>query len=147
MTQRRSKLDAVIQHRRHLEQQIRDELHGAKHDLALEQSQLQRLNQKLEGILNDLAREQTNGTSTDQLDLYYRFIQRQCQSIQSQSGAVKQLTERCEAKTNELIESSKAKKLLEQVDEKRGKAHSKAQAKREQELFDEVAGNRHHRKP
>jgi len=146
MTQRRSKLEAVIQHRRHLEQQIRDELHGAKHDLALEQTQLQRLNQKLEHILNDLAKEQSNGTSTDQLDLYYRFIQRQCQSIQSSNGVVKQLTEQCEAKTNQLIETSKEKKLLEQVDEKRGKAQLKAQNRREQELLDEVAGNRHHRK-
>jgi len=145
MTPRRSKLTAVIQHRQHLEEQLRDELHGAKHDLELEQNQLHRLNQRLENILDEMDREQASGTNTEQMDLYYRFIQRQSQSIQSLSSAVRRLTEQCDAKTHRLVETSKEKKLLEHVDENRGKAQSKLQAKAEQESLDEVAGNRRRR--
>ena len=146
MTHRRTKLDSVIQHREHLEQQIRDELHGAKNHLALEENQLTRLNKKLEGILRELASQQTNGTCTDQLDLYYRFIKRQCENIQSQRGAIKKLTEHCEEKRGQLVQTSQERKLLEQVNEKRKKLQQQSSDKREQQTLDETAAIRHLRR-
>ncbi|HET6466279.1 MAG TPA: flagellar export protein FliJ [Nitrospiria bacterium] len=147
MTSRRNKLDAVIRHQQHREEEIREEFHKKKNELKSEETIMDRLNGELEDILRDLTEKQKECISTNQWDLYYEFIKRQCENIRSQRGSVQRLTEHCEEKRGHLVQTARERKLLEQVNEKRKKALWKEEVKQEQLALDETASSRYRRKP
>ena len=140
MPRYRSKLDAVIRQRRLREEEVQTEFLGMKNHLASEGDQLQRLHQELEEALRDLTERQINGMEMNEIDLYYRFMKRQNERLESQRKVIQRLTDECEAKREELSSAMREKKVVENIDATREESFDKEMKRKEQRLTDEIAG-------
>ena len=147
MAQSRSKLDAVLKHRRHREEEIQQEFAKAKGELMAQEEKLRKLRQRLQEALRDLSEKQARGFSADEMDLYNRFIKRQYTEMQAQQETVVEMEERYEANRELLSQAVREKKIVEKFQETNYKIFLQDSNKKEQGLLDEIAGKQKKRQP
>lgn len=140
MSRYRSKLEAVVRHRRLREEEIQMEFMGMKTHLTSEENHLRKLRQALEEAHRDLTKRQVTGMEMNEIDLYYRFTKRQNEKLEEQRKVIQRLMDECEAKREELTSAMREKKVVEKIDADREATFNKEAKRKEQRLLDEVAG-------
>lgn len=147
MTRYRPKFDAVLRYRKHLEEEAQQAFAEAKKNLLIHEEELQRLRLDLQETLKDLSQKQIQGISTDELDLYYRFVKKQYEALQERQQWLRALSEQVEEKREHLSRAAKEKKAVEKIQETHRRGFVKSADKKEQKTLDETAGRRKKEKP
>ncbi len=136
----KSKLSAVLFQRKQNEEEASRAFLTAKNVLVSAQAQLQLLNNKLQETLDDLTIKQTEGVTSEELVLYFRFIEMfQGRTTQQAKAVIHQETV-CETKRGLLETAVKERKAVEIIEEKRKKEYIKEVTKKEQAVLDEIGG-------
>ncbi|MBI3802993.1 MAG: flagellar export protein FliJ [Nitrospirae bacterium] len=135
-----SKLDAVLQQRKHHEEALQGEFLEMKRALDTAEEQLHRLHQELETALKDFAEQQGAGMAPHEMDLYYRFIKQQYGQLEERRATVQRLADQCERKRQDLLEATREKKVVEKIEANRKEFYFKGLQKKERDLLDELAG-------
>lgn len=140
MPRYQSKLDAVLRQRKHREEEVQEEFIELKHDFDAAQNHLHRLHRELESALKELAEQQVKGIAPGELDLYYRLIKHQYDRLEARRSALRDLSDQCERKREDLLKATREKKVVEKIEEKRKEIYLKDLEKKERNLLDELAG-------
>ena len=142
MAQWRPKLDAVLRHRKHREEQVQQEFAEVKSELLAQEEKLRKLRRELQETLCQLREKHTEGISPDEIDLYDRFIKRQHAEMETQHMIIRGLNEQYEAKREILSQAVQEKKVIEKIQDTHRKAFLKDLDKKQQDILDEIAGKR-----
>jgi flagellar FliJ protein len=140
MPRYQSKLEAVLRQRKRREEEVQEKFIEMKRDLSRAEDQLLHLHKEFEAALKELAEEQVKGIAPGELDLYYRFIKQQYDRLEERRKVVRQLSDQCEKKRQDLLEATREKKVVEKIEEKRKDVYLKDLEKKERDLLDELAG-------
>jgi len=135
-----SKLAVVLFQRKRNEEDASRAFLNAKHHLVSEQEQLCLLDNKLQTTLDDLTLKQSGGAASEEITLYFRFIEMFQGKVAAQATVVNQQEAVCEQKRAQLEMAVKERKAVETIEEKREKAYFKEIMKKEQTLLDEIGG-------
>jgi flagellar FliJ protein len=142
----RFKLEALLNHRRHQEEECQKQLAEARKELAAEQNKLGRSKrEKHENVLG-LQKKQQNSASVSDIILYINYIQQLSKKIEDQRRCVHTANKKVKQVHNELIMIIKKRKTLEKLKDKGQRAYEQKLIQDERKLMDEIATTRHARK-
>lgn len=135
----RFKLQSVLDYRKILEDQARQELSAA---LARETAARQRTEQEesaLVALQEDLAQKQVLGISVEELLLYEENIHHRTGRLSDCREELAELSQESETRRAALCHASREKKLLERLREKKVAEHRQWLHRQETNLLDEIA--------
>ncbi len=147
MPRYKSRLEAVLKHRLHLEKEAQVEFVHAQNRLLEEEGKQKQLKQDMEKTLNRLSTGQGQGMLADEMGVYYSFIKRQNERIEESQQAIALLSDQCEEKRARLFETMRDRKAIDKVEAVRKEAFLKEQNKKEQDILDEIGGRQHWKPP
>ena len=140
MTRYRSKLEAVVKQRQLREEEIQKEFSDMKNHLQSEGDRLGKLRQEMEETIEKLGEKQAQEMGMNEIDIYYRFMNRQNEKLHDQQKVVQDLTDACELKREELSSAMREKKVVEKIEADRQENFDKELKRKEQHVLDEIAG-------
>ena len=139
----RFKLEALLNHRRHQEEQCQRELAEARKELAAEQEKRDRcIKEKSENALK-LQSKQKNSALVSDILLYVNYIRQLSIKIEDHQHRVQKANMKVNQVRNELIDIVKKRKTLEKLKEKGQLAYQQKMLQDERKLMDEIAATRH----
>ncbi len=140
------RLQAVLDHRQFIEDNLQKELAEIKQQLVDARQLLDALNRKAMTTATALKREQRNGLSSDQVIAYHAYLQRLSDQISRQETITSDIASR-EAETHaDLLDAVKKRQILERLKGKRLDRYNRALLKKETAFIDEIAVNQFARK-
>ena len=142
----RFKLEALLNHRRHLEDECQKELAATRNELAVEQGRLGCIKEEKRENILILKNKQKNSTAVGEIILYVNYIQQLSKKIEDQTRCVHDAQKKVNRVRNELIMIIKKRKTLEKLKEKEQQAYQQKLMQNERKLMDEIAATRHVRK-
>ena len=142
----RFKLEALLNHRRHLEEICQKELAQCQRRLVGEQEKQRRTKHLKRDYLLKLHERQKGSISISDIILYKNYIARLSEEIEVQTVSIREAAKQVNLKRNELIGMVKKRKTLEKLKEKDQLAYRKKLMLDERKFMDEVATTRHARK-
>jgi flagellar protein FliJ len=133
------KLDAVLRHRKMIEEQRQRELGAVQTVLAEMQAQLRAIDETTKGVSDDVR----NNRLTGKLDMtfiaahrrYVMAMQRKAVEIAQRMAAQQQLVD---AARKNLAEAAKQRKIIEKLRERQHERWKSEQSRKEQEQLNEV---------
>ena len=140
------KLEPLLRHRKHIEENHQKELGALRKALVNEKQKLFDLKKKKADYVAALDQcRQGNHTASDILP-YYRFIDRISKEIEIQRGQVIEAKRVLDLKRMELIEAMKKRKTLDKLKDKEASAYQQQQHRQEQKIMNDVATQQFFRK-
>lgn len=136
------KLQAVLDHRQLIEDNIQKELAEIKQQLIGSQKKLETLINKETDTMHILKREQTKGLSSHDVIAYQDFLKDLSKRITLQRKAIDEICEQEEETKKALREAVKQKQILEKLKEQGMDRYHRNMLKKEQEFIDEIAVNK-----
>lgn len=135
-----SRLAVVLNARRTKQEVIQRELAVQKGHLLEAEGQLKTLNDASEAAMEGLSKQQQDGGTPHEMDLYYQFVQSQAEKIQKQEAVISELEAVYETKRKALEVATQEKMMIEKIEEQRKINYIEKLKKKESDLLDEVAG-------
>jgi len=142
----RFKLEALLNHRRHQEEECQKKLAEVRKELEAEQKRLGRSKREKQENVLGLQKKQKNSASVSDIILYINYIQQLSKKIEDQKRCVQAADKKVRQARNELIIIIKKRKTLEKLKEKGQRAYEQKLIQDERKLMDEIATTRHVRK-
>jgi flagellar FliJ protein len=139
-------LEALLNHRRHQEEECQKQLAEARKELAAEQNKLGRSKREKHENVLELQKKQKNSASVSDIILYLNYIQQLSKKIEDQKRCVQKANKKVKQVRSELIMIIKNRKTLEKLKDKGQRAYEQKMIQDERKLMDEVATTRHARK-
>lgn len=135
------KLQAVLDHRQLIEDNIKKALAEIKQKLIENQKKLETLINKETDTMHILKQEQANGISSHDVIAYQDFLKDLSKRITLQRKAIDEICEQEEETKKALREAVKQKQILEKLREQGMDRYHQNMLKKEQEFIDEIAVN------
>ena len=133
------KLQAALDHRRFIEDNLKRELSEIRRELKSAEELLTQMIDKELSTREQLQCEQAHGLSSDQVVAYHAYLNRLSTKIESQREEIASISERLIKKQDEVVEAMKNRKILEKLKDK-DKARFNADVQRiERNFIDEIA--------
>lgn len=139
-------LEAVLKHRKFLEENLQKELGVLKRLLADDKKKLSDIKNAKIKCSKELEFKQQKAITVSDSLLYIRFIDRLSKSVDMQSDRVFQAEQNVDMKRKELLEALKKKKVLERLKEKGIETYKQNELKKERIFLNEMASVRFNRK-
>jgi len=139
-------LESLLNHRKHLEENLDKELGRIKRALNTEERRLERLTKNKIKCQQNLQKNQDDGKKINEIILCFNYLDKLALDIDKQKKCLKNVEKEYEIKHSELIEAMKKRKTLDRLKEKEMKAFNYSEMKVEQEMMNEVAANQFNRK-
>ena len=139
-------LQSLLNHRKHLEENLDKELGRIKRALNIEVRRLERLTKNKIKCQQNLQKKQDDGKKINEIILCFNYLHKLSIDIDKQKKCLKDVKKEYEVKRSELIEAMKKRKTLDRLKEKEMKAFNYSEMKVEQEIMNEVAANQFSRK-
>lgn len=139
-------LESLLDHRKHLEENLDKELGRIKRALNIEVRRLERLTKNKKKCQQNLQKNQGDGRKINEIILCFNYLHKLSIDIDKQKKCLKNVEKEYEIKRSELIEAMKKRKTLDRLKEKEMKAFNYSEMKVEQEMMNEVAANQFNRK-
>ncbi|MBT8352142.1 MAG: flagellar export protein FliJ [Deltaproteobacteria bacterium] len=139
-------LESLLDHRKHLEENLDKELGRIKRALNIEVRRLERLTKNKKKCQQNLQKNQGDGRKINEIILCFNYLHKLSIDIDKQKKCLKNVEKEYEIKRSELIEAMKKRKTLDRLKEKEKKAFNYSEMKVEQEMMNEVAANQFNRK-
>lgn len=140
------RLQAVLDHRQFVEDNLKKELANIRQQLMADQRQLDALKRKEMNAGETLKQEQAHGLCSDQVVAYHAYLKRLCDRITQQNSVVRENQERESVKRNALLEAMKKRQVLEKLKDQGLDRYNQVLLKKEMRFIDEVAVNQFVRK-
>ena len=142
----RFKLEALLNHRRHQEEDCQKELAKANRRLSDEREILEQKKRKKQTSLEQLQLKKKGNTTVTDIMLYMDYIQQLSRDIEYQAMQVRNTVKLVDQKRHELIAVMKKHKTLKKLKYKEFQAYQRKLLLDERKLTDELASIRHARK-
>jgi len=136
------KLQAVLDHRRYIEDNLKRERAAIRQLLNTAEEQLTMLIRKETNTRETLAYEQERGLASDGVVAYLAYLKRLGVQIDTQRAEIASITERLVKKQDEIVEANKNRQILEKLRDKDVERFNLAMRKKENAFIDEIAVNR-----
>ncbi len=140
------KLQTLLNHRRHQEEELQQQLADARRKLTDEQNQLRRKKREKQERIHTLQQKQATGCTISDSLLYVSYIEQLCRDIEQQVQRVQQAEKKVRRKRRQLIAAVKKRKILAKLKEKGRQAYLQKQMQNERKFMDEIASTRHARR-
>jgi len=139
-------LQSLLNHRKHIEENLDRELGRIKRAVNHEKRKLENIiKNKIKGT-KELQKKQGDGKKVYEIILCFNYLDKLSKDIDKQKRCLKDVEKEYDIKRSELIEAMKKRKTLERLKEKEMKAFNYSKMKVEQNIMNEVAANRFIRK-
>jgi flagellar FliJ protein len=139
----RFKLETLLNHRRHQEEECQKKLAKVRKELVAEQEKLgRRKKEKRENILR-LKEKQKNSAKVSDIVLHINYVQKLSKKIEDQIRCVQKADKKVNQARNDLIIMVKKRKTLDKLKEKGRQAYQRKLTEDERKLMDEIAATRH----
>lgn len=135
----RFSLEAVLNHRRHIEDLLQKEFAKRQKDLFDEQERLSRLESSHIDSMVELQRRQEEGMRVSGITLYSDYIKQTAYGIERSKHRISELEDRRHRKREELIEAMKSRMTLEKLKEKEWKLYKRRLDRNERIVMGEIA--------
>ena len=142
----RFKLEALLNHRRHQEEECQKELARTQRILVDEQGKLNRIKKEKRANVQKLQIKQKESIAVNDIILRLNYIQQLSKDIAIQSKCVQEAVNEVNQKREALISIMKKRKTLEKLKDKKWQAYQKKLFQDEHKLMDEFASIQHARK-
>jgi flagellar protein FliJ len=136
------KLDPLLNHRKHLEDDCQKVLAALRGTLARETEALERLQRQRVAQERGLRRLKTTGPDIAGIVATMAFIERLSAAIDGQQRTVAEAREACDNQRCELVQAMKGRKIIEKLKEKGLEDHRQEAVRTEQNFMNEIAINR-----
>lgn len=133
------KLQAVLDYRKVLEDQARQELASSLQQEADLLSRLADEKQELTTLYEDLDRRRQVGMSCDEMLLFQNRISHKAETVAQLVESLDQMQRQIARKRVNVIEAGRDKKLLEKLKEKQTEAFQQEQRRKDNVALDEIA--------
>ena len=138
------RLQAVLKHRKHLEESAQKALAEANRKWAQALDGLERIKRERRRYRHDLRQKMRMTGDAAEVLLYMRYLRRLDGRIESQSAVVNALATEKTAKHTQLLAAVKNRKVIEKFEERSRAAEARQSLRREQIRLNEAAVNRFH---
>ncbi len=135
-------LQAVLDHRQLIEDQLKRELAHLQHSLQLARQELERLENRMNATMVTLQQEQAAGMSSGQVVAVHAYLRRLSERISRQTGLVVDVEKQASTKRDQLNEALKRRKILENLKEQGLERYQRMMVKKEMNFIDEIAVSR-----
>jgi flagellar FliJ protein len=142
----RFKLEALLNHRRHQEEDCQKKLAQAQRKLSDERTILGRIKTEKQRSLEILQTKKKVSTTVIDILLYMNYIQQLSQDIEYQAMHVKKSAKIVDQKRQDLLSIIKKRKTLQKLKFKEKLAYQRTLMQDERKLMDELASIRHARR-
>ncbi|MDL1962731.1 MAG: flagellar export protein FliJ [Deltaproteobacteria bacterium] len=139
-------LQALLNHRKSIEETLQKELSVVKRLLADEKKKLTDYERARNKFLVELQQKQRESITVSENLLYCNFFVRLDSKLDRQRDIVPDIEKNFDRKRDDLIKAMKERKILEKLKEKRLKAYDNKLMKNEQDFLNEAAINMFNRK-
>ncbi|MBW2252341.1 MAG: flagellar export protein FliJ [Deltaproteobacteria bacterium] len=139
-------LQSLLNHRKHIEENLDKELGRIKRAVNNEKRRLENIKTEKLKCTKELPKKQGDGKKVNEIILCFNYLDKLSKDIDKQKRCLNDVEKEYDIKRNELIEAMKKRKTLEQLKEKDMKAFNYSKMKVEQDIMNEVAANRFIRK-
>lgn len=133
------KLQAVLDYRKVLEDQARQELARSLQQEADLLAHLAAEEQELTSLYEEFERRQQSGMSCDELRLYQNRISHKVETVARLVESLEKMQLQIARKRENVIEAGRDKKLLEKLKEKKTEAFQQEQRRKDNVALDEIA--------
>ncbi len=140
------RLQAVLDQRQVIEDNLKRELAEIRQQIMLSQKQLESLTMKAIHTATALKKEQAEAFSSDQVVIYHTYLKRLAERITRQQTVINEIQEEESVKQGELIEAMKKRQILEKLKDQGRDRFNQEMLKKEMSFIDEIAVNRFVRK-
>lgn len=141
----RFKLDALLNHRRHQEEDCQKELAQAQRKLSDERKILGRIKTEKQISLEILQTKKKVSTTVADILICMNYIQQLSWDIEHQAMHVQKSAKIVDQKRQDLISIMKKRKTLQKLKSKEKRAYQRTLRQNERKLMDELASIRHAR--
>lgn len=138
----RFKLDPLLRHRKHLEEECQKELAALQQTLAQETARLDALHGRRAGAESRLRTLQAGKTDVPAILDTMAYLRRLEGEIGAQEKTVETARLACENQRCELVAAMKGRKIIEKLKEKGHTAHRAEEVRNHQNFMNEIAINR-----
>jgi len=139
-------LQSLLNHRKHLEENLDKELGRIKRAVNIEERRLERLTKNKIKCQQNLQKNQDDGKKINEIILCFNYLHKLSIDIDKQKKCLKNAEKDYEIKRSELLEAMKKRKTLDRLKEKEMNEFNYSEMKVEQEIMNEVAANQFNRK-
>ena len=136
------KLQAVLDHRQFLEDNLKKELAELRQAQTDAEDRLKMLNEKEHRTRETLSREQARGLFSNQVVTYHAYLKRLDDQIDSQKAEISVISERVIKKQDEVLDAMKNRQILEKLKEKDHERFNLNLQHKETAFTDEIAVSR-----
>jgi flagellar FliJ protein len=134
-------LQSLLNHRKHIEENLDKELSQVKRAMNIEKRRLESIIRDKINCQQRLQKKQSSGKKIHEIILCFNYLDKLSKEIDTQTRRLKDVKKEYQLKRGELIEAMKKRKTLDRLKEKEMKAFDYLQMKNEQEMINEVAAN------
>ena len=139
-------LQSLLNHRKHIEENLDKELGRIKRAMNNEKRKLENITKQKIKCRKELQKNQDDGHRVSEIILCFNYLDKLSKDIDKQRRRLKDVEQKYDIKRNELMEAMKKRKTLERLKEKEMQAYNYSKMKVEQDMMNEVAANRFIRK-
>lgn len=139
MAKKQFDMHQVLNYRKELEKQCKQEFSEAKHDLDMACRKLENEQEETACLAAEFCCRQEKIESITEMQLYADFFSRKREEIKQQQQKVELLDRVLEDRRQELQHATKEKKVIERLKEKQDDAFRREQLYKEGLLLDEIA--------
>ncbi len=139
------KLQAVLDHRKAIEDRLQVEFGELKREEARELAKLIKLKDELDAARKSLASAQSANASVDELSRRDEYLKAKRDDVRLQELTLEAVQAKVEAKRREVVAAMKDRKVLEALRDKQEQEYLQAVARAEQKELDDTASVRHAR--
>ncbi len=140
------KLQAVLDHRQFLEDNLKKELAEMHLQIMAAQQQLDSLKRKAMNTATALKMEQAQGLSSEQVVAYHVYLNRLSERITRQKTVIMDVKEQESVKQGELREAVQKRQILDKLKDQALDRYNQVMLKKEMNFIDEIAVNQFVRK-
>jgi len=141
----RFKLQAVLDHRKAVEDRLQAELGEIKREEARELAKLIRLKDELDAARKGLLSAQAANATVDDLARRDEYLKAKRDEVRLQELTLEAVQAKVEAKRREVVAAMKDRKVLETLRDKQEQEYLQTVARAEQKELDDTASVRHAR--
>ena len=135
-------LQAVLDHRQLIEDQLNRELAHLQHSLQMARQELERLENRMNATMVTLQQEQAAGMTSGQVVAVQAYLRRLSGQISRQKGLVVDVENQASTKRDQLNEALKRRKILENLKQQGLERYQRMMVKKEMNFIDEIAVSR-----
>ena len=137
------KLETLLQHRKHVEENYQRELANTLHALKEEKETLGQLISSRDQVKRNLEQRLTEDINAAELLHFNKYLDRLSIDISLQNKRVADVELELEQKRLKLTEAVKSRKIMDKLKDKQMAAEFEKNQKNEQNFMNEIAINRH----